>query len=212
MQRILCYGDSLTWGYKPGTEREQIEKEKRWTGVLQKLLGNSSQIMVDALNGRTLDSEDTRLGKEGRNGAETLEIALNRYKPIDIFILMLGTNELKDCFNRDLKDISAILDEKYIKKIKKPKYGRDGKTPSILIISPPDIDITKKHAYERHSHLGNKLVMMREIYSKVAKINSCAYLDSSIIAYPGNDGVHIDEKEHKKLGEAIYMRVKELAI
>jgi len=208
IKRILCYGDSLTWGYKPGTDHERIIFEKRWTGILQKLLGGDYQIIEEGLNGRTLDSEDKRPGKEGRNGAETLQITLDTHKPIDILILMLGTNELKDLFNRNMEDISYILEEKFIKIIKTGGFGREGKIPSILLISPPNIDISKEPALERYSQVGNKIVHMRDIYHRVAKKNQCAFLDSSAIVSPGKDGIHIDEYNHKKLGEEIFNKLK----
>jgi lysophospholipase L1-like esterase len=209
IKRLVCYGDSLTWGYKPGTDHEQIDKDKRWMGILQKLLGNSYQIIEEGLNGRTLDSDDKRPGKEGRNGAESLKKILYSHKPIDICILMLGTNELKDSFNRDIEDISDILEEKYIKIIKNEDFAKQGNIPSILIISPPNIDLTKDYALERYSQLDNKLENMRDIYQEIAQKNNCAFLDSSVIVSPGKDGIHIDEYNHKKLGEAIYSKLKE---
>ena len=52
MYRILCYGDSNTWGYIPLTEK-RYPPEVRWTGRLQRLLGPDYQVLEDGLSGRT---------------------------------------------------------------------------------------------------------------------------------------------------------------
>ena len=70
--RILCYGDSNTWGYIPGTDHQRFSKEERWTGVLQTMLGDTYEIIEEGLNSRTLISVDKRRDKEGRSGAEYL--------------------------------------------------------------------------------------------------------------------------------------------
>lgn len=71
-KRILCYGDSNTWGYISGSDHQRYGKEERWTKLLAKLLGNQFEVIEEGLNSRTLISNDPRPGKEGKNGAEYL--------------------------------------------------------------------------------------------------------------------------------------------
>ena len=65
IMRILCYGDSNTWGYISGTDHQRYI-EDRWPRILQKNLGEKFEIIEEGLNSRTLISNDTRPGKEGK--------------------------------------------------------------------------------------------------------------------------------------------------
>ena len=51
MKRVLCYGDSNTWGYDPGTGK-RYAPDVRWTGVLANRLGPDYQVLEEGLNGR----------------------------------------------------------------------------------------------------------------------------------------------------------------
>ncbi|WP_156120562.1 hypothetical protein [Neosynechococcus sphagnicola] len=57
MKTILCYGDSLTWGFEPGTGN-RMPFPQRWPGILQQLLGAKGRIIEEALNGRTTNWEN----------------------------------------------------------------------------------------------------------------------------------------------------------
>ena len=101
--RILCYGDSNTWGYISGTDHQRYGKTERWTSILADSLGSKFEIIEEGLNSRTLTSNDTRPGKEGKNGYEYLIPCLDTHDPIDLVILMLGTNELKTTYNKSAR-------------------------------------------------------------------------------------------------------------
>ena len=92
MKRILCYGDSNTWGFIPGTG-ERYPADVRWPGVLAALLGRGVHVVENGINGRTTAIDDP--GYPCRNGKEGLGYALLAEKPFDLVILMLGTNDLK---------------------------------------------------------------------------------------------------------------------
>ena len=76
-KRILCFGDSYTWGYVPGTDHERFPEDVRFPKVLQKLLGENFEIIEEGLNSRTLINEDGRPGKEGRNGSQYIITPIN---------------------------------------------------------------------------------------------------------------------------------------
>ena len=115
--KILCYGDSNTWGYIPGTDHQRFSKDERWPGALQRMLGDKYEIIEEGLNSRTLVSVDKRRDREGRSGAEYLLPCLDTHDPIDLVIIMLGTNELKTEFYRNPKEIGEIFEEQFVKKI-----------------------------------------------------------------------------------------------
>jgi lysophospholipase L1-like esterase len=206
--RILCYGDSLPWGYKPATKHERLPSNVRWTGILQKLLGESYEVIEEGLNSRTLNSDDIRPGKEGRNGAETLITILDTHDPIDLVILMLGTNELKDAFETPIEEITKVLEEKYVKVILNRESQFRGTKPKLLLISPPKLDISKEYAQKRYSKSEAKSNMMEQLYQEISERNSCTFLRASKVVEPAEDGVHMNEENHKTLAREISTRIE----
>ena len=103
MKTILCYGDSNTYGFNPANGL-RYPKSVRWTGRLQELLGNNYIIIEEGCNGRTTIFDDPIDG--WKNGLSYLKPCLNTHKPIDIVILMLGSNDLKSTFHASAEEIS----------------------------------------------------------------------------------------------------------
>lgn len=91
MKRILCYGDSNTWGCIPGVYARYPEAA-RWTGIMAKQLGDGYRIHEDGINGRSTVWNDPE--NPCRNGLAGIGYALYRSKPLDLVIVMLGTNDL----------------------------------------------------------------------------------------------------------------------
>ena len=118
----MCYGDSYTWGYVPSSDHDRFPSDVRWTGILQKELGENFEVIEEGLNGRTLVSDDPRLGKEGRNGKEYLLPCLDSQDPLDLVILFLGTNELKDIFTMSADEIGQTVEKEYIQMINTHKF------------------------------------------------------------------------------------------
>lgn len=102
MKTIVCYGDSNTYGYNP-ENGFRYEYEERWTTILQKELKDSAIVIPEGLNGRTTSFEDEL--RPGRNGATYLDPCLHSHGPIDLVVLMLGTNDLKIRFQATPTDI-----------------------------------------------------------------------------------------------------------
>ena len=89
--RILCIGDSNTWGATPG--EDSLRLERRWTKVLQELRPND-EIIEEGLSGRTITAKDTIVPV--RCGVDTLPLLMLSHVPVDLVIIMLGTNDLKN--------------------------------------------------------------------------------------------------------------------
>ena len=103
MTTILCYGDSNTYGYNP-VNGLRYPKDVRWTGVLQKLLGEQYAVIEEGCNGRTTVFED--IAEPWKAGLGYLKPCLNTHKPIDFVIMMLGSNDLKRMFHASAKEIA----------------------------------------------------------------------------------------------------------
>ena len=132
MREILCFGDSNTWGYDPAT-RGRFANNVRWTGVLQAALGTDFRVIEEGLNGRTTVWEDPVEGD--KVGKRHLMPCLESQAPLDLVILMLGTNDTKKRYSAPPVDITAgvgvLLDI-----ISHCTAGRDEKAPPVLVMAP----------------------------------------------------------------------------
>jgi len=101
MQQILVYGDSLSWGIIPNT-RQRLVFDQRWPGVLENILkaaGHSVRVIENCLNGRRTVWDDPF--KEGRNGSRGLAQAIEMHSPLQLVILVLGTNDFQGTHHND---------------------------------------------------------------------------------------------------------------
>lgn len=103
MRTILCYGDSNTWGFDPAT-RTRFAPDVRWTGVLADRLGSEFRVIEEGLNGRTTRWDDPI--ETDHNGLTYLRPCAESHQPLDLIIVMLGTNDLKQRFNLSASDIA----------------------------------------------------------------------------------------------------------
>ena len=107
MKSILCYGDSNTYGLMPDSP-DRYPRDVRWTGILQKKLGEDYYVIEEGLSGRTTLWDDPI--EEHKNGKKYLLPCLDSHKPVDLVILMLGTNDLKTRFSLTPFDIGASVE------------------------------------------------------------------------------------------------------
>jgi lysophospholipase L1-like esterase len=206
-KRVLCYGDSITWGYNPATQNRMSEN-KRWTGVLKKGLGDDYTVIEEGLNGRTTLWDDP-LNGYSKNGLTYLKPCIDSHKPFDLFILLLGTNDLKKRFSLPSIEIAEGIDV-ILNVVENSDTGRDGLAPEILLISPPYLNEETSFSDEfRNSY--NKSQKLPDYYEKIAINHKCYFLDSSkIIVASKLDGVHPEVDQHLILGKAIIDKVKEI--
>ena len=211
MKRILCYGDSNTYGYISGSDHKRFDENKRWTQVLQKKLGNNYCVIEEGLNSRTILSNDPRPGKEGRSGYEYLLPCLDSHDPLDLIIVMLGTNEVKVRYNKSTTEIGEMLENYIIKPIKTRAFHNSA-NPKILIITPVKVNgklanTNFESKYDESSEI--KSIQLEEHFKKIAERNNCYYL-SALNLETGIDGVHLTENGHKLLADMIYEKIGEI--
>ena len=202
--RILCYGDSNTQGYISGSDHQRYGNNERWTRVLANLLGNEFEIIEEGLNSRTLISNDTRPGKEGKNGYEYLIPCLDTHDPIDLIILMLGTNELKASYNKTAAEIGEMLEQYFVKVILGRKSQISNKYPKLLIVTPPVVNEDVEYCKANNKYVGasKKSEELNAIYESIAEKYECYFLDNNDLK-TGIDGVHLTRESHKKLAERL---------
>lgn len=133
MQTVLCYGDSNTWGYNPRTQA-RYSRSERWPGVLAAELGSGFHVVEEGLNGRTTVWDDPIEGY--KNGKEYLIPCLESHKPLDLVIILLGTNDLKTRFSVTASDIASSAGV-LVKMTLKSETGPALAAPQVLLIAPP---------------------------------------------------------------------------
>ena len=199
MKTILCYGDSNTFGHNP-QNNNRLKRHERWPGILEKGLGPKYQVIEEGLNHRTTIRDDPTL--EYVNGKVYLTPCLNSHKPVDLVILMLGSNDLKCRFNLSASDIAdgiGVLAGIILKSGAGPK----GRSPELLILAPPRFGRVTRYA-EMFQGYEEKEKKLAPNYELVAKDYGCHYLDiSNHIQCPDTDGLHMEKPEHEKQGNLL---------
>ena len=218
MKTVLCYGDSNTYGSR-GIDFDILEtsfiashyrypKEKRWTGILQKELGNDYTIIEEGLNGRTTVWDDPIEGAY-KNGLTYLTPCLESHAPIDMVVLMLGTNDLKTKFSVSASDIAQSIGV-LVNTIQQSSVGPDGTKPKVLILCPPPLGkLSYLEGLFGEAGL-KKSQQLAKNYSKIAKLYGCHFIDTGkIIKTCLIDGTHYEPKELEKLGKSVAKKVAE---
>jgi lysophospholipase L1-like esterase len=199
MRRILCFGDSNTWGYDPATQ-DRFDEATRWTGVLQTALGREYAVIEEGLNGRTTVWNDPIEGH--KNGHDYLVPCLESHRPLDLVVLMLGTNDLKRRFSLSAYDIAqgaAVL----LRAVSYSAAGRDGQPPRVLLLAPPPTAQLSDFA-EMFEGAGPKSLLLGQHYRGVAEQYHAAFLDTATVVRTSDiDGIHLEAAEHAKLGRAV---------
>ena len=203
MYEILCFGDSNTWGYNPAT-RERFPRDTRWTGVMQAALGRDFHVIEEGLNGRTTVWEDPVEGD--KMGKRHLPPCLESQAPLDLVVLMLGTNDTKQRYSAPPTDIArgvgVLLDV-----ISHSAAGREGKAPPVLLMAP--VPLGRLTDFDQMFQGGaEKSKALAPLYAALARERGCAFFDAgSVIRCSDKDGVHFEAPAHRTLGEAVAREV-----
>ncbi len=216
MKRILCYGDSNTWGHDPvNTDpasglAARYDENTRWPCLLQKNLGEEYYVWEAGLCGRTTVFDDPIMPT--RNGVRDFEMVLQTCDPVDCVIFALGTNDTKDMFCASALIITYAMD-RLLQVCKSALQQSRSRNAKIIIACPiiPVADGAGEYCYgfsELSTKIGEEL---RERYAQLAKDNGCEYIDINAIAVPSPaDGVHLDPDGHKRVAKEMTDLVKSL--
>jgi lysophospholipase L1-like esterase len=205
MKTILCYGDSLTWGHDP-RDGTRYPFDQRWPGVLEKELGSGFRVVEEALSGRTVATDSPLLSN--RNGLKMLEPLLESHAPIDLCILMLGTNDIASGYHLTASDIAGGC-LALIWAIEKSQAGPDGRGPEVLLVAPPLLG--KMSGIMKLFYEGSEEILraLPKAYKTVADSSGCLFFDASKCVRASKfDGVHLDPEAHRILA----MEIKKIAV
>ncbi|MBL9177735.1 MAG: SGNH/GDSL hydrolase family protein [Verrucomicrobiaceae bacterium] len=213
MKTVLCFGDSNTWGFIPESITspfsERHAHDVRWTGVLARELGDGFHVIEEGQNGRTTVHDDPFAA--ARNGKTVLPALLESHKPLDLVVMMLGTNDLKAVFGVSPGEIASGV-KVLAQMILSSDAGRNAKPPKLLILCPPAIG-QMNHLPDIVARLPHAFKDSRELprhYESLASSLGCAYLNTQTLISTGSDGIHLDASAHATLGKAVATVVKSL--
>ena len=209
MKTILCYGDSLTYGANPVMGGPRHAYEDRWPTALETTLQGKVRCIAEGLGGRTTVHDDWYADAD-RNGARILPTILSSHDPLDMVIIMLGTNDMKPFHGRIALEASYGM--RRLVDIVKGHY--QGNPPEIIIVAPPKIVATNIHP-EMMVHFGNEAIeasaSFAEMYQRRANEAGVGFFDASTVATTSPlDGIHLDAANTRAIGVGLAPLVKEM--
>jgi lysophospholipase L1-like esterase len=203
---IVCFGDSNTHGANPDRSGRH-PREVRWPRVMAKILGDGYEVIEEGLNGRCT-VWDTPI-EPGRNGLTYLEPCLLSHAPVELVIIMLGTNDLKTIYGKTAPDIACGA-ARLVDTAKRTLTGPDETPPRVLLVSPVPIgEITRHSEMWGFGEGYEKSRQLARLYEVVAEDHGAGFFDAGSVAqtHP-DDGIHLDAKACAALGKAMAEQVR----
>ncbi len=207
MKRVLCYGDSNTYGAPPVAGEGRFGPDVRWTGVMAKALGPGYTVVEEGLNGRTTRWDDPI--ELGRNGRTYLRPCIESQNPIDLMTIMLGTNDLKVRFDLAPSDIAQSAAE-LASEARRFAVNAEGQPAIVLLLAPPPTTTLTDYD-QMFAGADVKSAQFAHYYAVMAKHHGLPFFDTgSVIRSSTGDGIHFDPDQHAVLGKALAAEVRRL--
>jgi lysophospholipase L1-like esterase len=216
-RNIMVFGDSITWGWVPKdpiVPTERHAEQDRWPEIMAAALGDGFNVVTEGLSGRTTNVEDPDLPGL-MNGADYLDSAILSHEPLDLVIIMLGTNDTKNHLHRTPLEIGLGMGE-LVNIVQEdagpPWYSYD--TPAVLVISPPPLgDEIDPGAAERFKDGNAKISELPAVYRAIAEAAGAHFFDAATVVEKsdvGPDGIHLLVSGNEALGTAVAEAVKQI--
>ncbi|MGH1441336.1 MAG: GDSL-type esterase/lipase family protein [Cellvibrionaceae bacterium] len=224
-KRILVFGDSNSWGWKPVANffpTDRYPRDMRWPGVLDNELGKNYVVIEEALSARTSIFDDDTFEGLGMplpghsfNGLKALPGIIASHMPLDLVIIMLGGNDVKAQFAASPLDISLGLLQLASEVKKNSGLGTIYSPAQVMIVSPvplgesPDNDLVKS-IFPQESI--EKSLALAGVLGPLAIAANIPFFDAASVVprVKGIDGVHLTRSTHNALGKAIAKEVKKI--
>ncbi|MDQ6595040.1 SGNH/GDSL hydrolase family protein [Bacillus salipaludis] len=209
-RRIVCFGDSNTWGFDAAT-MGRFPEGVRWTSLLAEGLGDDFQVVEEGLSGRTSVVDDPLF--EGLNGLTYLHPCLMSHAPLELVVIMLGTNDTKERFNLTSFNIAQGI-ARLALKAKSTPAGLNGAPPKVLVMAPPpigkeylDTEVGKsmgKNCDRKSAELPNHL-------KELLQLQETEFLDlSGHVPMNTIDYMHLNQEGHQLLAKIVLQKIKNM--
>lgn len=208
MKNILFFGDSNTFGSHPLGGRHPYED--RFTGRLQMALGSEYRVIEEGCGGRTTVFEDEI--EQGRNGRTALPTCLASHNPLDLVVIMLGTNDLKERFQATPWDLGKAMHQ-LLRIVNNFPYEPHYSRPQVLLVSP--IEIGEGIEDSPFGCFTNAAVAKSKtfasVYAQVAREAGAHFFDAATVAGPSKeDRLHMDKNSHAALAVALEKEIRKI--
>jgi lysophospholipase L1-like esterase len=186
---IVCFGDSNTWGYVPGSVSGRFPRTVRWPARLATALADEAEVIAEGLNGRTATMDSPVA--EGRNGLPYLVPCLRSHAPVDVLVIYLGTN---DAYWLEPLMVARSVG-RLVKVARAAEAGPGGGAPEVLVVCPPPFG-------------GHELApAFREVSDELG----CELLDlDGVATYSAIDDAHLEAAGHVAVAAAVEDRVRRI--
>jgi lysophospholipase L1-like esterase len=208
MHAVLCFGDSNTHGQMPGgSPLDRYSYDQRWPGVLQRELGPKWHVIEEGLSGRTTVRDDPIEGA-AKNCRTYLRPCVMSHAPLDLIIIMLGTNDLKARFSQPASEVAMGIGC-LVHDIRELAPGPGGLAPEIMVVAPPPMldDIKEwEQIFKNAQPKSRELALQFEVIADSLEIH---FFDAGLVVQcDQSDGFHINAEAHEKLGVALAREVE----
>ena len=205
----------MLWRFQYPTDGQRYPYGVRWTSLLAENLGKDFQVIEAGLNSRTTVIDDEV--EKYRNGLKYIDVVVEMNWPLDLVILMLGTNDMKVRYQAQAVDIAEGA-RSIVREIRRLHQEiRPDWMPQILLVSPLLVgekirdglsDCSEGFGGERAYWLSRELA---PLYQQVAREEGCHFLDAGSVASAGTaDALHLEEEGHRDLAAAMEAKVREI--
>jgi len=209
VRTVLCFGDSNTYGAVPTlarTGRHRFAPDRRWPGILRRQLGSGWDVVEEGQPSRTTVREDPIEGAH-KSGLRALPICLESHMPLDLVIVMLGTNDLKHRFSAMAGDIADSV-EIVVRAIQHSEAGPGGAPPLVILVAPPAMQEVDWLGEMFHGGTA-KSALLGALLRDVADRCEVPFVDAGeIVESSAIDGIHLDSDAHRRLGHELAKAVE----
>lgn len=207
--RILFYGDSNTWGYDAKTG---MRYERRFPVWIREAFPRH-EILEEGLCGRTICHSDP-YSLEERNGARTISMVLKTHAPLDLVVIMLGTNDAKRVYGTNsLTSLEKGMDLLLHQALDPDNFKHSPHPPKILVVCPPKMHTDYENCLRTRIHFGQEGFTMLEQAAKplqtVCQKWKVDFYDPQTIRAGKLDALHLDEEGHKELAQKLIQKIGE---
>lgn len=205
--RVLCFGDSNTHGMSavPG-ELRRLPIDVRWTGRLQMLLGDAYEIIEEGRAGRTVEVTDPNI--TGTDGRAYFVPCLRTHNPLDVVLIMLGTNDAKWKFGRTADDVVASLG-RLVDDAETHAFDRAERSPRVVLVAPAPVELRPDNDEFDADSVGTA-TDIAPLLRKLAADRGAVFVDAGTVAAVGDDGVHLSGESHPRLAELFADTIRSL--
>ncbi len=199
MKKILCFGDSNTWGCSPH-DGTRFDEKTRWPMVMGSILGEGFTVIEEGLNGRTVLSASPV--ESDANGVDCIAEIVEKNAPVDITVICLGTNDIFVIDEVTLDQISYGM-ERIIDTVRGFHVDAGMNPPAVIVMAPAGYNSSVEGSYFYELQI-NKLKCLPDIYRKLADRKNCLFFNAAdYVTGSPLDGSHLEAAGHILLGQKL---------